>query len=78
MLSAAMAREPFDPSRRGNHAAYRDNEINHCPGCGRTHWYIGRVTAECAFCATSLPLASSLSQGHGPVVIGLPKRRPPR
>lgn len=29
----------------------------HCPGCGRSHWHVGRVTAECAFCATALPLA---------------------
>ena len=49
----------FDPSQRGNHAVYRDGETNHCPGCGRTHWHIGRVTAECGFCATALPLESS-------------------
>lgn len=41
---------------RGYHAAYHDGETNHCPGCGRTHWIIGRVTAECAFCSTALPL----------------------
>ena len=46
----------FEPSRRGYHALYRENEVNHCPGCGRTHWQVWRVTAECAFCATALPL----------------------
>lgn len=46
----------FEPSKRGLHALYRENEVNHCPGCGRTHWHIGRATAECAFCGTALPL----------------------
>lgn len=46
----------FDPANRGYSAIYRDNEVNHCPGCGRTQWHIGRVTAECAFCGTALPL----------------------
>lgn len=53
----------YDPARRGYLAVYRDNELNHCPGCGRTHWHIGRTTAECGFCATALPLASATSQG---------------
>jgi hypothetical protein len=53
----------YDPARRGYAAVYRENELNHCPGCGRTHWHIGRTTAECAFCTTALPLASATSQG---------------
>ena len=52
----------FDPARRGYHAVYRENEVNHCPGCGRTHWYVGRVLAECGFCATALPLSESFHQ----------------
>lgn len=28
-----------------------------CPGCGHSHWQIGRLSAECAFCGTALPLA---------------------
>jgi hypothetical protein len=51
-----MTGRPINPMARGNHALYRENEVNHCPGCGRTHWHIGRVTAECAFCGTALPL----------------------
>lgn len=43
-------------ARSGYRVAYRPNETNHCPGCGRTQWLIGRTTAECAFCATALPL----------------------
>ena len=60
----------FNPAQRGYHAVYRDNEVNHCPGCGRTHWLIGRMSAECAFCATALPLAeASTRHHHGPAVI---------
>lgn len=47
-----------NPNARGYHAAYREDAVNHCPGCGRTHWIIGRVSAECAFCSTALLLAS--------------------
>ena len=54
----------FNPSTRGYHAVYREDETNHCPGCGRTHWHIGRVSAECAFCSTALPLQSSLTRGN--------------
>lgn len=53
----------FDPSKRGYHAVYRENEVNHCPGCGRTHWYVGRSLAECGFCATAMPLMESYRQG---------------
>lgn len=59
----------FDPARRGYHAVYRDNEVNHCPGCGRTHWHIGRTLAECAFCATALPLAESFRQPATAVIM---------
>jgi hypothetical protein len=55
---------------RGYHAVYREHEVNHCPGCGRTHWRIGRVSAECAFCTTALPLAEASMRSHnGPVII---------
>jgi len=52
----------FDLGKRGYHAVYRENQVNHCPGCGRTHWYVGRTLAECGFCATALPLAESFRQ----------------
>jgi hypothetical protein len=48
-----------NPAERGYHAVYREHEVNHCPGCGRTHWLIGRFSAECAFCTTALPLAEA-------------------
>lgn len=56
---------PHDPSQRGYHVVYRENEVNHCPGCGRSHWYVGRLSAECGFCGTALPLVESLSTGAG-------------
>lgn len=56
---------PHDPASRGYCVVYRENEVNHCPGCGRTHWYVGRVSAECGFCSTALPLAEATSRGSG-------------
>jgi hypothetical protein len=65
MLKSIESHRPaFNPSARGYHAVYHDGEVNHCPGCGRTHWIIGRVSAECAFCSTALPLKEALT--HGP------------
>lgn len=49
----------IQPPARGYLITYREHEVNHCPGCGRTHWYVGRISAECSFCATALPLATS-------------------
>lgn len=53
---------PSNPSQRGYYAVYRMKETNHCPGCGRTHWYVGRISAECCFCGTALPFAASNPQ----------------
>jgi hypothetical protein len=54
---------PHDPATRGYSVAYRAGQINFCPGCGRTHWYVGRVSAECGFCATALPLVEATTRG---------------
>ena len=67
-------RGPFNPSVRGYHAVYRENEVNHCPGCGRTHWYLGRMLAECAFCETALPLQEAYSNGTRATVTGWSSR----
>jgi hypothetical protein len=53
---------------RGYHMVYREQETNHCPGCGHTHWYVGRLMAECAFCQTALPLENSATVGGGQMV----------
>ena len=69
-------REAFNPSSRGYHAVYRDGEINRCPGCGRTHWLIGRVSAECAFCTTALPLKEASNRGPAANVVFWSGARP--
>ena len=52
-------------SQRGHHIVYRTNESNHCPGCGRSQWIIGRISAECGFCGTAVPLAEAKFDEHG-------------
>ncbi len=47
--------------------SYHEHQTNHCPGCNRTNWLIGRLTAECAFCGTALPLAI-VDHGRKPIV----------
>jgi PilZ domain-containing protein len=46
-------------AKRGHHIVYRANEANHCPGCGRSQWFVGRMSAECGFCGTAVPLAET-------------------
>ena len=53
-----------NPAARGYQVLYRRDEVNHCPSCGRTHWYVARVSAECAFCSTALPLVEAVT-GNG-------------
>jgi uncharacterized protein (DUF983 family) len=55
----------FDPARRGLLMLYHSGEVNRCPGCGRTHWHVGRLSAECAFCGTALALAETGMTGVG-------------
>ncbi len=73
--SSQLSAGHFNPAQRGYHAVYRDNEVNHCPGCGRTHWFLGRILAECAFCSTALPLQESLR--HGPASAPVIRRSRP-
>jgi hypothetical protein len=54
---------PHDPAMKGYNVIYRAEGVNFCPGCGRSHWVIGRMTAECAFCATALPLDNPSAYG---------------
>jgi hypothetical protein len=44
------------PAERSYLILYRDNQVNNCPGCGRTHWFVGRRTASCAFCDFTLDI----------------------
>lgn len=47
--------------RRGYLPVYHPNEANRCLGCSRSHWLVGRQSAECAFCGFVLPLEESVS-----------------
>ena len=59
LYERAKSTFPESLARRGHHIVYRANSSNHCPGCGRSHWYVGRVTAECGFCGAAVPLAEA-------------------
>lgn len=48
---------------RGYHISYRGDGTDRCPGCGRQHFHIGRVLAECAFCGTAIPLPEATNLG---------------
>jgi hypothetical protein len=70
VTSFGTERTPFDLTGRGYQVLFRPNESNHCPGCGRAQWLVGRLTAECAFCGCALPLA----EAHWGESGGSPKR----
>ena len=52
----------FSPQGRGLRILYRLGATNYCPGCGHANWFIGRHAAECAFCATVVPLAMNAQE----------------
>ena len=64
--------EAFSDSlaRRGHHIVYRSNTSNHCPGCGRSQWYVGRISAECGYCSTAVPLAEARLDQPPPAAAG--------
>lgn len=39
-----------------NDLHYRTGKANVCPCCGGQQWLVGRVTAECGLCETSMLL----------------------
>lgn len=53
---------PHCPAHRGYNVIYRENEVNFCPGCGRSHWLVGRLLAECAYCGAAVPLSEARIQ----------------
>ncbi|MEO7737898.1 MAG: PilZ domain-containing protein [Novosphingobium sp.] len=63
-----MPRQRFqlDLSARGYQILFWVNETNRCPGCGHSQWFVGRITAECGVCATTLSLAESELAGFNP------------
>lgn len=55
--------------RHGYSISYQRDETNHCPGCGRHNWIVGRLMAECAFCSTALPLMHVHGYGAAPRIM---------
>lgn len=43
---------------RAYRPTYRPGDVNRCPGCGQSQWFVGRTNAECAFCEAILPIAN--------------------
>lgn len=80
-MTMHYARPAFDPAHmlaaghsfarriagRGFMPLYHAGDVNHCPGCGGKHWHVGRMSAECATCATAIPLADVAAQPMQPV-----------
>lgn len=59
MLETKGENFSHNPARRGYQPIYHEHKVNRCPGCGRTQWLVGRISAECCFCATALPLSEA-------------------
>lgn len=58
MIALAAPRRTFGNARMiglGYRPTYRAGAC--CPACGGSQWHVGRTTAECAICATALPIA---------------------
>ncbi len=53
-------------TQRGYQPLYHLDIVNRCPGCGKSHWHVGRFSAECAHCETALPLAMVATQPMQP------------
>ncbi len=41
--------------------SYWADRSNACPACTRSNWWVGRHSAECGFCGTTLPIAGAAS-----------------
>lgn len=75
-MQTVLKREttPLMAHERGYFIVYREQEVNHCPGCGRTQWYIGRTMAECAFCTTALPLEAASGTSQSAKIVRLDRQ----
>lgn len=60
-----VSRKTFqlDLSSRGYQVLFWRDQINHCPGCGRSQWHVGRITAECSYCGTALSISEATQAG---------------
>ena len=57
----------LDLSARGYQVLFWRGEVNRCPGCGQSQWYVGRVSAECGICGTALPMNEANQAGFDPI-----------
>jgi len=68
-IKALKSEESFqlDLTARGYAVLFRPDQSNHCPGCGHSQWFVGRMSAECGICGTALPLADAQQSPVMPV-----------
>ena len=66
VLAEAVNPQKVAVQQRGYRPMYHLDIVNHCPGCGKSQWHVGRFSAECAYCETALPLAIVSSQPMQP------------
>ncbi len=65
-IARAIPLPAFMMPQRSAVPLYHQDTVNHCPSCSHTQWHIGRATAECAFCATAMPLSAVAAQPMEP------------
>ncbi len=63
---ASKKKFALDLSARGYQVLFWRGEVNRCPGCGQSQWYVGRVSAECGICGTALPMNEAHHAGFDP------------
>jgi hypothetical protein len=63
-IPSSAGRYDHDSAVRGYRVVYRAQERNFCPGCGRSHWWLGRMSAECCSCGTAIPFADIQLSGN--------------
>ena len=59
MLTLNQLFGTHDHALRRAYAVYCPENPDPCPVCGGRQWLVGRVSAECAGCATALPLVET-------------------
>lgn len=58
-MSNSLQKSALEQVRFGGYKPVYCGAETKCPGCGRSHWHVGRTLAECAFCATAMPMPES-------------------
>src|SRR4051812_30783169 len=66
VFERASASFAAGPAKRGHPNFFRAKFPKQLSRGGRSQWYIGRVSAECGFCATAVPLAEAQWQEASP------------